>query len=351
MSSRSSSARSTGSAGSRFGGGLLAVRAEERQVALDRVDALLVGVDLEVAHAGHARVDARAAQLLLGHVLAGDRLGQVRAGERHRAAALDHRHEVGQAGDVGGAGGARAHQRRDLRDHAARHHLLAEQVARAREQRAGGLLDARAGRVEQPDHRDALAERQVAQARDLHLAGHAHRAGHHGEVVGGHGDQAAVDLAVAGDDAVGRRLLALHRALREVRAPVDAELDERALVDQQRQPLARGELVLLVLAGDPLLAAARRARARRSCRSSTSDRSEGRATRLSAAARSVVAMKVGSATSYSCASAAMRSSTGSSTRIAVSAASASSSGSSGASKAVTSRPTSSESSATASIRS
>ena len=31
---------------------------------------------------------------------------------------------------------------------------------------------------------------------------------------------------------------------------------ERALVDQQREPLARGELALLVLAGDPLLAAA-----------------------------------------------------------------------------------------------
>ena len=102
------------------------------------------------------RVDLRAAELLLGHVLAGHRLGQVRAGERHRAAALDHRHEVGQAGDVGGARRARAHQRGDLRDHAAHHDLLAEQVARAREQRAGRLLDPRAGRVEQPDQRDAL---------------------------------------------------------------------------------------------------------------------------------------------------------------------------------------------------
>jgi hypothetical protein len=37
---------------------------------------------------------------------------------------------------------------------------------------------------------------------------------------------------------------------------VDSELDEGARVDQQRQPLARGELVLLVLAGDFLFAAA-----------------------------------------------------------------------------------------------
>jgi hypothetical protein len=41
-----------------------------------------------------------------------------------------------------------------------------------------------------------------------------------------------------------------------VRAAVDAELDERALVDQQREALARRELVLLVLAGDLFLAAA-----------------------------------------------------------------------------------------------
>ena len=44
--------------------------------------------------------------------------------------------------------------------------------------------------------------------------------------------------------------------LREVRPPVDAELDEGAVVDQEREPLARGQLVLLVLARDLLLAAA-----------------------------------------------------------------------------------------------
>ena len=130
---------------------LLAVRREERQVVLDRLDALLVGLDLEVADAGDLGVDLRAAELLLGHVLAGDRLGQVRPGQRHRAAALDHRHEVGQARDVGGARRARPHQRGDLRDDPAHRDLLAEQVARAGEQRAGRLLDPRAGGVEQPD--------------------------------------------------------------------------------------------------------------------------------------------------------------------------------------------------------
>ena len=140
--------------------------------------------------------------------------------------------------------------------HAAHHDLLAEQVARPGEQRAGGLLDARAGGVEQPDERDALGQGDLAQARHLHLAGHAHRAGHDREVVGGDRHEPSVDLPVARDHAVRGRLLALHRALGEVRPAVDAQLDEGALVDQQGEPLAGGQLVALVLLGDLLLAAA-----------------------------------------------------------------------------------------------
>ena len=142
----------------------------------------------------------------------GHRLGEVRAGERHRALADDHRHEVGESRDVGGARGARAEHRRDHRDDARHLDLLAEEVARAGEERARRLLDAGAGRVEQPDQGHALLQRDLAKARDLQLAGHAHRAGHHGEVVGGDRDGAAVDLAPAGDDAVGGRVLALHRS-------------------------------------------------------------------------------------------------------------------------------------------
>ena len=75
-------------------------------------------------------------------------------------------------------------------------------------------LDARAGRVEQPHDRDALAQRELAHARRLVLADRAHRAGHHREVVGADGDAAAVDLADAGDHAVGRQVAALLRRAR-----------------------------------------------------------------------------------------------------------------------------------------
>ena len=44
------------------------------------------------------------------------------------------------------------------------------------------------------------------------------------------------------------------------------------VVDQQRDPLARGQLAGVVLARDLLLAAAEPRRARRSCRSSASER-------------------------------------------------------------------------------
>ena len=219
-----------------------------------------------------AAVHARAAELLLRDVLADRRAHEVRPGERHRAAALDHRHEVGEPGDVGGARRARAHQRRDLRDDAARDDLLAEEVPGAGEQRADRLLDARAGGVEQPDERHALRQREVAQARDLQLAGHAHRAGHDREVVGRDGHEPPVDLAVAGDDAVGRRLLVLQAAHRVVDPGVDAELGERAVVDEQRDALARGQLArsccLSIFSSPP----PSRACARRSWRSSTSGR-------------------------------------------------------------------------------
>ena len=194
-------------------------------------------------------------------------------GERHRAAALDHRHEVGEPRDVGGARRARPHQRRDLRDHAAHDDLLAEQVARAGEQRADRLLDARARGVEQPDERHPLGQRELAQARDLHLAGHPHRAGHDREVVGADGDEPPVDLAVAGDDAVGRRLLALQPAHREKWMP--AWMPSSVNVPSSISSASRSRAVSLSAACCAAIFSSpppSRACARRSCRSSTSGR-------------------------------------------------------------------------------
>jgi hypothetical protein len=79
----------------------------------------------------------------------------------------------------------------------------------------------------------------------------AQRAAEDGEVLGEDVHQPTVDPAVAGDDAVTGNDLAIEP---EVAGPVGdepVELDEAALVEQQVEPLARGELALLVLLGDP----------------------------------------------------------------------------------------------------
>ena len=77
----------------------------------------------------------RSAELLLGDVFVGHCFDERRAAERHRSNAFDHGDEVGEAGNVGRAGGAGADHGRDLRDDAAHMHLLAEEMAGAGEER------------------------------------------------------------------------------------------------------------------------------------------------------------------------------------------------------------------------
>ena len=72
-----------------------------------------------------------------------------------------------------------------------------------------------------------------AGARTFSLAGHAHRPGHDGEVVGGDGDEPAVDLAVAGDDAVGGRLLPSIARCEKCGRPWTPSSTKVPVVDQQ----------------------------------------------------------------------------------------------------------------------
>jgi hypothetical protein len=138
-------------------GRLAVVGREVGQVLLDHAQAVLVVLHLEIGDPGDFRVDLRAAQVLRRDVLPHHRLHQRRATERHVAGALHHGDEVGQRRDVGGAGGARAHHGGHLGHHAGEDRLLAEELAGTGEPAgADRLLDARARRVDEPDHRDAL---------------------------------------------------------------------------------------------------------------------------------------------------------------------------------------------------
>src|SRR5690606_1576039 len=69
-------------------------------------------------------------------------------------------------------------------------------------------------------------------------------------------DEAALDRAVAGDDAVAEDLLLLEAEARGAVRDEAVQLDEAALVEQEVEPLARGELAARVLRLDAGLPAA-----------------------------------------------------------------------------------------------
>ena len=164
--SSSASSRSTGSDGSEYGGGSSVVLRQEREQVARVLEArLLVGRD-EVRDARLRRVRRRAAELLEADLLAGHRLHHVGAGDEHVRRALDHQDEVGHRRRVDGAAGARAHDERDLRDHARALDVAPEDLRVAGE-RDDALLDPRAARVVDPDHRAAVLRGQVHHLADL----------------------------------------------------------------------------------------------------------------------------------------------------------------------------------------
>src|SRR4029079_13042235 len=123
-------------------------------------------------------------------------------------------------------------------------------------ERGDAFLDTGAARVVEADDGSAVLDRQVHHLADLLGVGLRQRAAEDGEVLGEEEDHAAVDRAVAGDDAVAGNALAVHA---EIAAAVDdesVELDEGRRVEQQLDALAGSELALRVLLGDALVAAA-----------------------------------------------------------------------------------------------
>ena len=84
----------------------------------------------------------------------------------------------------------------------------------------------------------------------------AERAAEHGEILGEGEDGAAVDRAPAGDHAVARNSGLLHAELGRAVLDEHVELLERALVHEQLEALAGGELAALVLGFDARIAAA-----------------------------------------------------------------------------------------------
>ena len=200
-------------------------------------------------------VGHRPAELVLRHLLVGDRANDVGPGDEHVARPLDHHREVGDGRRIDGSTGARPHDGRELRDDAGSERVAQEDV-RVAGQRGDALLDPGAPRIVQSDDRRAVVHRQIHELDDLRGVGLGQRPAEHREVLRERVHEATLDLAVARDHPVARDELRLHA---EVAAAVGHELvdlAERPGVEEEVDSLARGQLARVVLAPLPGLAAA-----------------------------------------------------------------------------------------------
>ncbi len=234
----------------------LVVRGQEVHEAADlqqRLDVVVVGA---VGDRRLGRVHLGAAELLGRHRLVGHGLHDVGAGDEHVARVAHHEDEVGHGRRVDVAARARPHDDGDLRDDARGQHVAQEHLAVAAE-RVDAFLDARAAGIEEADDRGAVLQRHVLDLHDLLGVRLGERAAEDGEVLGEDADDAAVDGAPAGDDAVARRLLLLHAELGAAVLDEGVELLEGVLVHQKLDALAGGELAALVLGVDAHLTAAK----------------------------------------------------------------------------------------------
>ncbi len=198
---------------------------------------------------GDARLDVvgvGAAELLEADFLPGHGLDHVGPRDEHVRGALDHQGEVGDRGRVDGTAGARAHDQRDLRDHARGDHVTVKDLGEQAE-RDHALLDPRPAAVVDADHRAPGLQRVVHHLDDLLAVDLAERPAEHGEVLAEHADRPAVDGAVAGDDAVAVGPVGRHVEVGGAVPGQLVELGERAGVEQPVDPLPRRHLAPRVL--------------------------------------------------------------------------------------------------------
>src|SRR5690606_1968687 len=143
-----------------------------------------------------------------------------------------------------------------LRHDAARERVSEEEIGVAAEA-LDALLNARAARVAEPDHRRAHADRVVHQLDDLLRVRGAERSPEHREVLRVDAHRSAVDGAVPGHHAITQRTLLRHAELRRSVRDEAPHFHEAVRVEQRVDAFARGELALGVLLVDARLAAAR----------------------------------------------------------------------------------------------
>jgi hypothetical protein len=186
------------------------------------------------------------AEFLGRHLLMGHGLDHVGSGDEHVGRAVHHADEIRDGRRIDGAARARAHDGRELRDHAAGARVAVEDVG-VTGQRLDALLDPGSARIVEPDDRRAGLHGQVHDAADLLGVGLRQAAAEDGEVLAEHVDQPALDGAVSGHHTVPVGPVVHHAEVVVAVPDQGADFLEGAFVEQEVEAFAGGELALGVL--------------------------------------------------------------------------------------------------------
>ncbi len=225
-------------------------------VLADACDAFLIVLGAVMRDGADGGVRRRTAQRFRIHDLSRGAFDEIRPAQSHERRAVDHEDHVGQRRQIRATCDAGAHDRGDLRDFeiAAHDRVVVENPGGAVLPRKDAALigQVHTRGIDQVDDRNALPHRDLLRAQDLLDRLGPPRPGFDRRIIGHHDDRPAAHAAQARDDAGGRRL-----AVVLVPGDEQTDFDPRTVpVEQRGDALARGQLALIVLAFDPLRAAA-----------------------------------------------------------------------------------------------
>ena len=228
---------------------------QEIEQAADFRQRLDIIVERPIGHAGFLRMGISAAQFIRRHHLIGDGFQHIRPGHEHVRRAAHHEGEVGDGRRIDRAARRWSHDHRNLRDHP-RGQDIALKHLRIADQTGHTFLNARAARIVQPDQRRAILDRHIHDLADLLRMGFRKRAAKHGKILRIDINHAPIDRAPAGHHAITRRAVAVHAEFGRTVGDEHIEFLETVVVQQQFQPLTRGQLAACVLGVDAFLPAA-----------------------------------------------------------------------------------------------
>ena len=222
---------------------------------------LFIRVQEEVGDPGDRGMEHGPPDLLLGHVLEGHGLQELRGGHGHESRPLPHDVKVSHGGRVGGARVARTHHQGDLGDDAGSQSRGLVQGGRAPDghppaqdgpepRPAEDVVDPLPAGIDQLDVGDSMLHGHLHDPGDLVVKPHAERPAQDGQVLADHVHRPPVDLGEAGDDGVPRKLPLVHVKARLQGTDPQIQFLKGPGVHQLFHPLPGGQLPRLVLAVD-----------------------------------------------------------------------------------------------------